>query len=64
MLAKGVLGSHWLLLFMEVTVFGAGFENNLSVGQVAKKIHLCWCCPKLSQIFKKSQHLDNYRLAV
>ena len=32
------------------TVFGAGFENNLSVGQVAQKIHLSWCCPKLSQI--------------
>ena len=46
-----------------ITVFGAGFENNLSVGQVAKIIHLSWCCPKLSQILKKSQHLDNYRLA-
>ena len=34
-------------------VFGAGFENNLSVGQVAQKIHLSWCCPKLSQIKKK-----------
>ena len=45
------------------TVFGAGFENNLLFGQVAKKIHLSWCCPKLSQILKKSQHLDNYRLA-
>ena len=44
-------------------VFGAGFENNLSVGQVAQKIHLSWCCPKLSQILKKSQHLDNYHLA-
>ena len=44
-------------------VFGAGFENNLSVGQVAQKIHLSWYCPKLSQILKKSQHLDNYRLA-
>ena len=33
-------------------VFGAGFENNLSVGQVAQKIHLSWCCPKLSQIKK------------
>ena len=45
------------------SVFGARFENNLSVGQVAQKIHLSWCCPKLSQILKKSQHLDNYRLA-
>ena len=44
-------------------VFGAGFENNLSIGQVAQKIHLSWCCSKLSQILKKSQHLDNYRLA-
>ena len=33
-----------------ISVFGAGFENNLSVGQVAQKIHLSWCCPKLSQI--------------
>ena len=32
------------------SVFGARFENNLSVGQVAQKIHLSWCCPKLSQI--------------
>ena len=34
------------------SVFGAGFENNLSVGQEAQKIHLSWCCPKLSQILK------------
>ena len=33
-------------------VFGAGFENNLSVGQVAQKIHLSWCWPKLPQIKK------------
>ena len=37
---------------VSITVFGAGFENNLSVGQVAQKIHLSWCCPKLSQIKK------------
>ena len=56
----------WFTLLVAIdgtTVFGAGFENNLSVGQVAQKIHLSWCCPKLSQILKKSQHLDNYRLA-
>ena len=35
-----------------ISVFGAGFENNLSVGQVAQKIHLSWCCPKLSQTKK------------
>ena len=51
------------LLYEAVPVFGAGFENNLSVGQVAQKIHLSWCCPKLSQIKKKLQHLDNYHLA-
>ena len=38
--------------YTQVSVFGAGFENNLSVGQVAQKIHLSWCCPKLSQILK------------
>ena len=35
-----------------ISVFGAGFENNLSVGQVAQKIHLSWCWPKLPQIKK------------
>ena len=59
----GLNTSTHLPLVLQISVFLAGFENNLSVGQVTQKIHLSWCCPKLSQIWKKSQHLDIYRLA-
>ena len=30
---------HHHLIMPDVSVFGAGFENNLSVGQVAQKIN-------------------------